>query len=115
MVAMTDAGSSTSTAPARGGATRSGRGSHAAVWVTASIFLAMFTLLASRMASGQDPALRARAAATPPPPHRVLVRRVIERRVIVHLPPTAPPQANSSSQQLGAGASPFSTAVTRTS
>lgn len=85
------------------------------LWVATCLFLALLAVLAWRMAAGADPALRARAAATPPPPRRILVRRVIERRVIVHLPPTAPPQANSSSQRLGAGASPFSTAVTRTS
>ncbi|MHB8234503.1 MAG: hypothetical protein ACYDHT_07605 [Solirubrobacteraceae bacterium] len=94
-------------------AQRRGRGLLVA-W-TATVFLALLALLAVRVGTGQDPALRARAAATPPPVRRVLVRRVIERRVIVHLPPSAAPRA-SSSQLLSSGAATFAaTTTTRTS
>ncbi len=77
-------------------------------------FLALFVLLATRLAAGQDPALRSRAASSPAPPRRVLIRRVIERRVIVHLPPTeAVPPAQTSQQASSVGA--FAPLVTRTS
>jgi hypothetical protein len=92
------------------------RGALAAIWSAAAVFLVLLALLATRMAAGQDPALRARAAAIPPPPHRVLLRRVIERRVIVHLPPSALPQRTRASQQISAsGGSGTSLPVTRTS
>jgi hypothetical protein len=79
------------------------------------MFLAVLALLATRVASGQDPALRARAAAAPLPPRRVLIRRVIERRVIVHLPPSAHAQPTQASQQvsLASGLTPLP--VTRAS
>ncbi len=66
------------------------RGALALLWAAAAVFLVLLALLALRVAAGQDPALRARAAATPLPARRVLVRRIYERRVIVHLPPSAP-------------------------
>jgi hypothetical protein len=92
------------------------RGALGAIWTAAAVFLAMLALLATRVATGQDPALRARAAAAPLPPRRVLVRRVYERRVIVHLPPSAPPQSSQASQQVSsAGGSASFSPVTRTS
>jgi hypothetical protein len=103
--------------PDRGPArqTRS-RGTLAAIWAATAAFLLLLALLAVRVANGQDPALRARAAAAPLPPRRVLVRRVYERRVIVHLPPSAPAQATQASQQVSsAGSSTPSLPVTRTS
>lgn len=84
----------------------------AAIWTAAAVFLA---LLATRVASGQDPALRARAAATPLPPRRVLIRRVIERRVIVHLPPSAPAQPTQASQQISLAGDLAPLPVTRAS
>jgi len=74
----------------------------AVAWLAAAVFLLVLALLATRLAAGQDPALRARAAATPLPPRRVLVRKIYERRVIVHLPASAPPQSAQSSQQVSA-------------
>lgn len=76
------------------------RGALAAIWAASAIFLLLLALLAMRVATGQDPALRARAAAVPLPPRRVLIRRIYEKRVIVHLPPTAPVQPAASSQQV---------------
>lgn len=94
---------------------RSG-GALGVLWAAAAGFLALLALLALRVADGQDPALRARAAAAPLPPRRVLVRRVYERRVIVHLPPTAPTQPTLASQQVSsAGGFTPSQPVTRTS
>ena len=92
------------------------RGALALLWASAAVFLALLALLALRVAAGQDPALRARAAATPLPPRRVLVRRIYERRVIVHLPPSAPVRPAQASQQVTAsgGVAP-SLPVTRTS
>jgi hypothetical protein len=92
------------------------RGVLAALWAAAAGFLALLALLAVRVDTGQDPALRARAAATPLPAQRVLIRRVYERRVIVHLPPSAPAQPNRASQEVSsAGGSAPSLPVTRTS
>lgn len=92
------------------------RGALGAIWASASLFLVLLALLAMRVTSGQDPALRARAAAVPPPPRRVLVRRIYERRVIVHLPPSAPLQPARASQQVSsAGGYASSLPVTRTS
>jgi hypothetical protein len=99
--------------PARG---PRGRGALGVLWAAAAVFLALLALLALRVAAGQDPALRARAAAASPPPRRVLVRRIYERKVIVHLPPDAPAQATQASQQISsAGGSAPSLPVTRTS
>jgi hypothetical protein len=99
-------------APAR----RQSRGRLLAIFSTLALFLIVLALLAVRVADGQDPALRARAAATPQPPRRVLVKRVIERRVIVHLPASAPPQPSQASQQVSSsGGYPVGAAVTRTS
>jgi hypothetical protein len=93
-----------------------GRGVLGAIWAAAAAFLALLALLAVRVSTGQDPALRARAAARPLPARRVLIRRVYERRVIVHLPPTAPAQPTQASQQVSsAGGSASSLPVTRTS
>jgi hypothetical protein len=103
---------------ARGSRSRESRsrGALAAMWAAFAVFLAVLALLDARVAAGQDPALRARAAATPPPARRVLLRRVIERRVIVHLPPSAPVQPTQSSQQVSSvGGSATSLPVTRTS
>lgn len=92
------------------------RGVLGVVWMAVVVFLIVVALLAERVSSGQDPALRAHAAATPIPPRRVLLRRIYERKVIVHLPPSAPPQPTRASQQVsGAGGSATSTPVTRTS
>lgn len=92
------------------------RGALGAIWASAAVFLALLALLATRVAAGQDPALRARAAATPLPPRRVLVKRIYERRVIVHLPPSAPAQPTQASQQVSsAGGYASSLPVTRTS
>jgi len=92
------------------------RGAIGAIWAAAAIFLGVLALLAARVATGQDPALRARAAAAPLPARQVLVRRVIERRVIVHLPPTAPPRPAQASQQVSsAGGSASYPLTTRTS
>jgi hypothetical protein len=92
------------------------RGALGLLWAAAAVFLAVLALLALRVATGQDPALRARAAATPLPPRRVLVRRIYERRVIVHLPPTAPAQPSKASERVSsAGVSAASLPVTRTS
>jgi hypothetical protein len=93
-----------------------GRGVLGAIWAAAAAFLVLLALLAVRVGSGQDPALRARAAATPPPARRVLIRRVYERRVIVHLPPSAPAQPSRASQEVSsAGGSTSPLPVTRTS
>jgi hypothetical protein len=92
------------------------RGVLGAIWASAAVFLALLALLATRVAAGQDPALRARAAAVPLPPRRVLVKRIYERRVIIHLPPSAPPQPTQASQQVSsAGGYASSLPVTRTS
>jgi hypothetical protein len=80
-----------------------GHGPALVAWSAAALFLALLALMATRVAAGQDPALRARAAATPLPARRVLIRRVYERRVIVHLPATAPPQASQASQSVSSG------------
>jgi hypothetical protein len=86
------------------------------MWVALAVFLALLAVLAVRVANGQDPALRARAAATPPPPRRVLIRRIYERRVIVHLPPSAPPRSTQASQRTSvSGGSVIPAPVTRTS
>jgi hypothetical protein len=86
------------------------------VWASAALFLGLIALMAVRVAAGQDPALRARAAGTPLAPRRVLIRRVIEKRVIVHLPPSEPAPASGSSQQLSSfGAATFPVPVTRAS
>jgi len=100
-----------------GGGERRSRGTLGLIWAAAAVFLALLALLASRVAAGQDPALRARAAATPLPPHRILVRKIYERRVIVHLPPSAPPQPAQASQLVSAtgGYSSSSLPITRTS
>jgi hypothetical protein len=93
-----------------------GRGALGVVWIAVVVFLIVVALLAERVSSGQDPALRAHAAATPIPPRRVLLRRIYERRVIVHLPPSAPPQPTRAFQQVsGAGGPATSAPVTRTS
>lgn len=92
-----------------------GHGPVVVAWSAAALFLALLALLATRVAAGQDPALRARAAAVPLPARRVLIRRVYEKRVVVHLPASAPPQASSASQQVSAGGSYSSGLVTRTS
>jgi hypothetical protein len=100
-------------APARGPRSR---GALVVLWTTAAVFLALLALLAVRVAAGQDPALRARAAAAPLPPRRILVRRIYERRVIVHLPPTAPVLPTQTSQLLSAaGPNTAPLPVTRTS
>jgi hypothetical protein len=92
------------------------RGALGVIWTAVAVFLILVALLAERVATGQDPALRARAAATPIPPRRVLLRRVYERRVIVHLPPSAPPQPTQASQQVSAaGGLATSVPVTRSS
>jgi hypothetical protein len=93
-----------------------GRGALGVVWIAGVVFLIVVALLAERVSSGQDPALRARAAATPMPPRRVLVRRIYERKVIVHLPPSAPPQPTRASQQVSAaGGSATPIPITRSS
>ncbi|HXR28952.1 MAG TPA: hypothetical protein VN772_05180 [Solirubrobacteraceae bacterium] len=85
-------------------------------WAAASLFLIVLALLATRVAAGEDPALRARAAAAPLPPRRVLVRKIYERRVIIHLPASAPPQPAQSSQQVSSsGGYAGGGLVTRTS
>jgi len=92
------------------------RGVLGAIWAAAAAFLALLTLLAVRVESGQDPALRARAAAAPRPARRILIRRVYERRVIVHLPPSAPAQPSRASQEVSSAAGSAPTLpVTRTS
>jgi hypothetical protein len=92
------------------------RGALGVIWAAAAVFLALMALLALRVAAGQDPALRARAAVAPLPPRRVLVRRIYERRVIVHLPASAPARPTQASQQVSAaGGSTPSLPVTRTS
>jgi hypothetical protein len=84
-------------------------------WAAAAFFLALLAVLAMRVAAGQDPALRGRAAAGLPA-RQVLVRRIYERRVIIHLPPTAPPQPTRTSQQMSsAGGSVSPLPITRTS
>ena len=107
---MSDSG----TPPPR--AARRSRGPFVLAWSVAALFLTVLALLATRVAAGQDPALRARAAAAPPPPRRVLVRKVYERRVIIHLPANAPPHAPQASQRVSAGGAYSSgLPVTRTS
>jgi hypothetical protein len=92
------------------------RGALVVLWAAAVAFLVLLALLALRVGTGQDPALRARAAATPLPARRVLVRRIYERTVIVHLPPTAPAQPSKASEQVSsAGMTAPSLPVTRTS
>ena len=86
-----------------------------AAWLTLAAFLVVLGLLAARVASGSDPALRGRAARAPLPARVVLVRRVYERRVIIHLPASAPPQPTQSSQQVSAAGGYASAPVTRTS
>jgi len=115
---MADAGTPPRAPAERGRGTRARKHSPlAVVWLAAAVFLLVLALLATRLAAGQDPALRARAAATPLPPRRVLVRRIYERRVIVHLPASAPPQSAQSSQQASAAAAGYSSGlpVTRVS
>jgi hypothetical protein len=86
------------------------------MWAAAAAFLALLAILAGRVASGQDPALRARAAATPLPAKRVLVRKIYEKTVIIHLPAAAPPQPTVSSAQVSAPTGSYSYApVTRSS
>jgi hypothetical protein len=85
------------------------------VWSAIALFLAMLALLATRVAGGQDPALRAKAASSPLPPRRVLIRRIYERRVIVHLPPDSPAQPSQATQQSGSIGSFTAGAVTRSS
>jgi hypothetical protein len=109
------AGTMTDPATVRAASTPRGPGALAVIWTAAAIFLALLALLASRVAAGQDPALRARAAATPLPPRRVLIRRVIERRVIVHLPPSAPAQPTQASQQVSLAGELTPLPVTRAS
>jgi hypothetical protein len=97
---------------------RRGRGHAPALvaWSAAALFLALLALLATRVAAGEDPALRARAAAAPLPAKRVLIRRIYEKKVVIHLPATAPPQAPQATQQVSAGGSYSSgPPVTRTS
>jgi hypothetical protein len=95
---------------------RRGRGALGVIWAAAVLFLALLALLATRVAAGQDPALRARAASTPLPARRVLVRKIYEKKVIVHLPPSAPPQPAQASQQVSAAGGFYSSLpVTRTS
>ncbi|HEY7951794.1 MAG TPA: hypothetical protein VID70_02330 [Solirubrobacteraceae bacterium] len=92
------------------------RGVLAAIWLSVAIFLAVLALLATRVASGHDPALSAREAAAPLPPRRVLIRRIYEHKVIVHLPARVPaPPANASQQVSSAGGLEPSLPVTRTS
>ncbi|MHB8242965.1 MAG: hypothetical protein ACYDHN_13370 [Solirubrobacteraceae bacterium] len=96
-------------------AASSGRVAVVLTWAALGGFLGIFALLATRVADGQDPALRARAAAAVPP-RRVLVRKLVERRVIVHLPPSAPAQATKASQQVSStGAYPSTSLLTRAS
>ena len=94
---------------------RRSRGAVGVIWMAAAIFLGVLALLAVRVASGSDPALRERAARAPLPARRVLVRRVYERKVIVHLPASAPPQSTQASQQVSAAGGYGSSPVTRTS
>jgi hypothetical protein len=95
---------------------RRSAGALAAIWTAAAIFLVLLVLLALRVAAGQDPALRARAAATPLPPRRILIRRVYERKIVIHLPPSVPAGPTQASQQVSAsGGSLPSLPVTRTS
>jgi hypothetical protein len=91
------------------------RGTLAVLWSSAAVFLALLALLATRVAAGQDPALRARAASTPLPPRRVLVRRIYERKVIVHLPASVPAPPPQASQQVSSAGGYGSQPVTRTS
>jgi hypothetical protein len=101
---------------APGGRGPRSRGALAVIWTSAAVFLALLGVLSTRVASGQDPALRLRAAHAPAPVRRVLIRRVIERRVIIHLPPSAPAKLSTSSQQVSsAGTEGFSAPVTRAS
>jgi hypothetical protein len=79
------------------------------------MFLALLGALALRVAGGEDPALRARAASALLPARRVLVRKVYERQVIVHLPASSPPQASRTSQQVSAAGGYSATPMTRTS
>jgi hypothetical protein len=86
------------------------------MWVAAAAFLALLAILAVRVASGEDPALRARAAAAPLPAHRVLIRKIYEKKVIIHLPAAAPPQPTVSSAQVSAPEASYAYApVTRSS
>jgi hypothetical protein len=104
------------TSDRRAGREPRSRGALSLIWTASVVFLVLLALLAARLSSGRDPALRARAGAVPPPPRRVLIRRVYERRVIVHLPPTAPARPTQASQQVSAaGGSTSSLPVTRTS
>jgi len=68
-VTMTDAATRRKAAKKKGAAHAVG-----AMWAAAAVFLALLAILAGRVATGQDPALRARAAATPLPARRILVR-----------------------------------------
>ena len=86
----------------------------AVAWAAGALFLSLLALLAVRVSSGDDPALRALAAAHVKP-RRVLVRKVYERRVVVHLPAGAPPQSASSSTQVGAAGAFGSYLLTRSS
>jgi hypothetical protein len=98
------------------GGSRRSRRALGSAWAAGALFLTGVGLLAVRVAAGQDPALRARAAATPLPARRILVRRIYERRVIVHLPPSAPSRPTESSERVGSAGLPATPpAVTRTS
>jgi len=108
----------TDEAPTRSARKKNGHTSHAvgAMWAAAAAFLALLAVLAGRVAAGDDPALRARAAATPLPARRVLVRKIYEKTVIVHLPAAAPPQPTQASAQVSAPAGSYESApVTRSS
>ncbi len=94
---------------------RGSLGMPAVLWAASALFLALLAALALRVSSGQDPALRARAAAAPLPPRRVLIRRIYERRVVIHLPASAPPQPTTASQQVGAASAYASPLATRAS
>jgi len=88
----------------------------AVLWGASAIFLALLAVLELRVAQGNDPALRARAAGSAPPARRVLVRRIYERRVVVVLPPNQAARGPRTAQQVGAagGYSSFAP-TTRTS
>lgn len=87
----------------------------AGVWTAVALFLALLALLATRMADGQDPALRTHVASTLPA-RQVLIRRVLELRVIVHLPSSAPLRPTQAAQHISPAGGPLlSPLVTRTS
>lgn len=86
-------------------------------WVTAAVFLLLLTLLAVRLASGEDPGLLGRKGKTPRAARQVLVRRVYERVVVVHLPSAVRKPSSSVSQQVSSETegTTASAPVTRTS